>query len=140
MFLLDSNVLAEPTKPKPDERIIRRLREHAGHLHTSATVWHELVFGVRRLPESKRRAALRDYLDRLASSELKMLPYDQRAAEWHARERARLQALGLTPPFADSQIAAVAAVNELTLVTHNTMDFDAFSGLRVVDWMTEAGP
>lgn len=136
MFLLDSNVLAEPTKPEPNDSLVRHLREHEGHLYTAATVWHELVFGVWRLPESKRRSALQDYLDGLASTELKLLPYDQRAAEWHGRERARLQALGKTPPFADSQIAAVAAVNDMTLVTHNTKDFTVFSGLRVVDWMT----
>jgi len=75
-------------------------------------------------------------LDGLASTELKLLPYDQRAAEWHGRERARLQALGKTPPFADAQIAAVAAVNDMTLVTDNTKDFTVFSGLRLVDWMT----
>lgn len=97
-------------------------------------MWHELVFGVWRMPPSKRRSALQDYLDGLASTELKLLPYDQRAAEWHGRERARLQALGTTPPFADSQIAAVAAVNDMTLVTNNTKDFMAFSGLRLVDW------
>lgn len=93
-----------------------------------------------RGPTNCSLAACRDYLDRLASTELTMLPYDQRAAEWHGRERARLLALGLTPPFADSQLAAVAAVNKLTLVTHNTKDFDAFSGLRVVDWTTGAEP
>lgn len=134
MFLLDANVLAEPLKPSPNVLLIQRLREHEGQLYTAATVWHELVFGTWRLPESRRRAALQDYLEGLAATELKILPYDRRAAEWHGRERARLQAIGKTPPFADSQIAAVAAVNDMTLVTRNTRDFAEFSGLRLVDW------
>jgi len=63
-----------------------------------------------------------------------MLDYDRAAAEWHAFERARLAANGLTPPFSDGQIAAVAAVNNLTLVTFNTVHFNRFEGLRVESW------
>jgi hypothetical protein len=49
-----------------------------------------------------------------------ILPYDDRAAQWHAEERARLYQK--TPPFIDGQIAAVAVVNELTLITNNLLD------------------
>jgi predicted nucleic acid-binding protein len=42
------------------------------------------------------------------------------AAEWHAAERARLAALGKTPPFVDGQITAIAYANSLTLVTLNS--------------------
>ena len=134
MFLLDSNVLAEPTKPHPNKRLLARLREHAGDLCTASVVWHELSFGVYRLPESQRRRALDDYMSGLASSDLVVLPYDGVAAQWHARERARLQAQGATPPFADGQIAATAAVNGLIVVTQNLKDFARFAGITVVDW------
>ena len=63
-----------------------------------------------------------------------ILPYDRPAAEWHAAERARLGLAGQTPPFADGQIAAVAQVNGLTLVTANISDFQNLRGLRVEDW------
>lgn len=63
-----------------------------------------------------------------------ILPYDEAAADWHADERARLAAIGLTPPFADGQIAAVAAVNGLVLVTANVADFRHFQGVTVEDW------
>ena len=63
-----------------------------------------------------------------------ILPYDHAAAEWHARERARLASRGETRPFVDGQIAAVAHVNDLTLVTFNDVDFRLFEGLRVVSW------
>jgi len=65
---------------------------------------------------------------------LDVLPCDRRAAEWHARQRARLVNEGRTPPYLDGQIAAIAAVNGLTLVTHNVTDFAAFEGLTVEDW------
>ncbi|MGZ5432871.1 MAG: hypothetical protein ACXW4P_26715 [Thermoanaerobaculia bacterium] len=63
-----------------------------------------------------------------------ILAYDRVAAEWHAAERARLVGRGQTPSFADGQIAAIARVNELTLVTFNDADFRRFQGVRVVTW------
>lgn len=62
-----------------------------------------------------------------------ILPYDHRAADWHAGERARLTALGKTPPFADGMMAAVARSHGLALVTMNPDDFRFFD-LPCVDW------
>lgn len=73
-------------------------------------------------------------MSQLSTSDLVILPYDVVAAKWHASQRARLQAVGATPPFADGQIASVAAVNGLILVTQNLRDFTRFDGLTVVDW------
>ena len=56
------------------------------------------------------------------------------AAHWHATEWSRLVGLGQTPAFADGQIAAVAAVNSLVLVTRNVADFAAFQGLVIENW------
>ncbi len=61
-------------------------------------------------------------------------PYDDVAATWHAGERARLERAGKPRPFADGQIAAIAAVNELVLVTRNVKDFKSFRGLELTDW------
>ncbi len=65
------------------------------------------------------------------------MPYDGRAAQWHAAERARLTRIGKTPPFADGQIAAVAVVNDLTLVTANAADFANFQDLRIQNWAVD---
>ena len=62
------------------------------------------------------------------------LDYDREAADWHARQRARLVAAGQTPTLVDGQIAAIACVNDLIIVTSNTRDFQDFQGLRVEHW------
>lgn len=83
---------------------------------------------------SRKRTQLTLYLEALIASDLPILPYDRGAAEWHARERARLSRLGKTPPFLDGQIAAITRVNDLELVTLNEKDFAAFHGLRLAKW------
>lgn len=102
----------------------------------ASVVWHEMLFGCFRLPHSARRSAIEEYLNEVVAPSIPILPYDARAAEWHAAERARLSGKGRTPPFADGQIAAVASVNDLTLVTSNLDDYAAFEDIRVEDWRT----
>jgi tRNA(fMet)-specific endonuclease VapC len=75
--------------------------------------------------------AIESYLAGLAVSSLVILPYDEEAARWHAKVRARLERDGRPPAFAGSQIAAVARVNGLVLVTASTRDFEAFEGLAL---------
>jgi tRNA(fMet)-specific endonuclease VapC len=86
------------------------------------------------LPPGARRDRIRAYLEERVRPTLPILPFDTAAGEWQARERARWKRSGVRPPYADSQIAAIAAVNGLVLVTRNTEDFADFSGLIVENW------
>lgn len=133
-YLVDTNVLSEPLRKRPDDVVVSKLREHGGELATATVVWHEMIFGVSSLAPSRKRTAIERYLTEVIAAALPVLPYDVAAAEWHGKERARLSSSGLTPSFADGQIAAVAAVNDLTLVTANVRDFEHFGGLRVERW------
>ena len=133
-YLLDTNVVSEPLRPSPAPAILRRLRRHDGETAIASIVWHELQFGCARLPKSRRRAAIERYLEEVVLASFPILDYGRTAAEWHARERARLGAAGKTPPFIDGQIAAVASVNDLILVTASKADFHGFRGLRVQSW------
>ena len=132
-YLLDLNVVSEPVRPRPDPAVLRRLAEHEGACAISAITWHELWFGIDRLPSGRRRNALTAYV-RLVPSQFPILDYDTSAAEWHAALRARDAAAGTVRPFADGQIAAVAATNDLTLVTRNTADFAGVEELAIEDW------
>ncbi|MBX7250759.1 MAG: type II toxin-antitoxin system VapC family toxin [Candidatus Promineofilum sp.] len=133
-FLLDTNILSEPLRPRPNEAVLRMLRRHQAELATATLVWHELLFGCYRLSPSARRVAVEQYLFNVIHPSLLLLVYDEAAAQWHAAERARLSGLGRTPTFVDGQIAAIAATQQLTLVTHNSPDFQVFDGLALVDW------
>ena len=134
-YLLDTNVVSEPLRPNPPARLLRRLRRHEGEAAIPSIVWHELQCGCARLPKSRRKAAIERYLDEVVLASFPILDYGRVAAEWHAVERARLEAAGKTPPFVDGQIAAIASVNDLVLVTANKADFREFKGLRVQSWV-----
>jgi tRNA(fMet)-specific endonuclease VapC len=133
-FLLDTNVLSEPVRPTPNRRLLERLTRHSGTMGIAAPTWHELRFGCERLPKSRRKEQIEDYLATVVRADFPILAYDEKAAAWHARERARLLAKGRTPSFVDGQIAAIARVNDLVLVTANRPDFERFAGLSIEDW------
>ena len=133
-FLLDTNIVSEPLRRDPEPAILEKLRQHGAEIAIASIVWHELRFGVARLPPSRRRELIERYLAEVVLPTIPVLEYDQVAAEWHALERARLAARGVTPPFIDGQIAAIAAVNDLVLVTRNATDFKRFKDLRVRRW------
>ncbi len=133
-YLLDTNIISEPLRPVPNQQVLERLKRYQDEMALAAIVWHELLFGAYRLSPSARRSAIEQYLSQVIAPTIPVLPYDNRAAQWHAAERARLVSLGKTPPFADGQIAAIARVNDLILVTANTADFALFQDIQVKDW------
>ena len=133
-YLLDTNIVSEPLRPRPNAAVMRNLRKREQEIAIASIVWHELRFGVERLPQSKRRDVVERYLEEVVLATIPIFDYDRPAAEWHARERARLTARGETPSFADGQIAAIAHVHDLTIVTLNEVDFRRFEGLQVTRW------
>ena len=133
-YLLDTNILSEGAKTIPNRHVMIMLERHRNEIATAAPVWHELRYGCLRLPVSRKRELLEAYLKDVVWLNLDILPYDERAAEWHAKKRVELTAKGQTPSFVDGQIAAIAKVNGLALVTRNVSDFSIFKGLKVRNW------
>ena len=133
-YLLDTNVLSESVKTSPQKSVLKLTERHQHEIATAAPVWHELFYGCQRLPISRKREILETFLHDVLKPNMTILPYDDRAAEWQAKERARLTSLGQMHSFVDGQIAAVAKVNVLILVTQNTFDFKEFSGLKLENW------
>ncbi|MFC1895182.1 type II toxin-antitoxin system VapC family toxin [Thermodesulfobacteriota bacterium] len=139
-YLLDTNVLSEAVKTVPDRNVMDLLERHQHEIATAAPVWHELRYGCLRLPVSRKRELIEAYLEDVIWRNMDILPYDERAAEWHAQQRARLSAQGLMPSFVDGQIAAIALLNGLILVTRNTSDFEIFEDVTVQNWHQDAWP
>ena len=133
-YLLDTNVLSEAVKTNPDKSVMKKFESNQDEMVTAAPVWHELQFGYQRLPRSRKKEVIASFLNDIVRRTMLILPYDDRAAEWHARERARLSSKGITPSFVDGQIAAIAKVNGLILVTRNIDDFKPFSGFKLENW------
>ena len=133
-YLLDTSIVSSPVSKEPSPEIIKQLEKRGHECAIGAPVWHELTYGCHRLPRGKRRTALETYLEEVVQPSFTVLPYDEAAAGWHGRDRARLEGLGRPAPYVDGQIAAIAYANDLILVTVNTRDFAPFKDLQVEDW------
>jgi len=133
-YLLDTSIVSAPFSKEPSPEIIKQLEKRGHECAIGAPVWHELTYGCQRLPRGKRRAALETYLEEVVQPSFTVLPYDEAAAAWHGRERARLEGLGRAAPYVDGQIAAIAYAHGLTLVTVNTRDFAPFKDLQIENW------
>ncbi len=133
-YLIDTNIVSEPEQTRPNVQVIAQLQQHRAHLAVAAVTWHELLFGYHRLPQSRRKQRIGHYLFQVVYPAFPILSFDETAAIWFAERRAQLSLSGRTPAFVDGQIAAVAAVNNLVLVTRNVGDFADYPDLVVENW------
>src|SRR6476619_6389981 len=98
LYLLDSNILSEPSRPHPNVHVQSRLLAHRHAVCTASLVLHEMGYGLALMPDGRRKQALTHYLEQAVHQWLTILPYDREAALWHAEARARLAARGRMPP------------------------------------------
>jgi len=132
-YLLDTNIISEVVKKTPDTEVMNKIKQFDGMLALPSVVLHELRFGWLSMPEGKRKQGIGQFIVEVVG-QLPVLDYDARAARVHAEIRAEIKQKGETIPFVDGQIAAIAIVNGITLVTRNTKDFQAISGIRLDNW------
>ncbi len=130
-YLVDANVLSEPTKPLPALRVVDWLRTHEADLAVDPVILGELRFGILILPRGKRRTELELWFD-AGVGRLNCLPWDADTGVKWAELLAQLRKTGKAMPIKDSLIAATAIVHGLAVVTRNRIDF-ANAGVRVVD-------
>lgn len=109
-YLLDTNVISELTKKRPNSKVIAQYKTYQSEIAIASPIWHELLFGCMRIPVSKNRDYFENFLYQVIQPSMPILPYNETAALWHARERYRLAKQGKMPTFVDGQIASVAAV------------------------------
>ena len=130
-YLVDANVLSEPTKPSPDARVVNWLRAHEPDMAVDPVILGELRFGILILPQGKKRVALERWFD-AGVGRLHCLPWDADTGLKWAELLAHLRKTGKAMPIKDSFIAATAMAHGLAVVTRNYIDF-AKAGLRIID-------
>lgn len=130
-YLVDANVLSEPTKPAPDSGVMKWLRLHEADIAVDPVILGELRFGILILPAGKKRTALQRWFD-AGVERLHCLPWDAETGLRWAELLARLRATGKAMPLKDSLIAATALVHGLAVATRNRADF-VNAGVRIID-------
>ncbi len=128
-FLLDTNVCsAHMRRPA---KLAHRFVQHIDHLAIPTIVLGELYTGAYKHSDPTRLLALIDDL----LPEVQLLVFDADCAEQFGRLRGQSLRLGTLFNTVDLMIASVALVHDLTLVTHNTRDFQNIPDLRLADWL-----
>ena len=130
-YLVDANVLSEPTKPSPDEKVIQWLVQNVREMAIDPIVLGEIRFGIYLLPAGSRRQRLEHWFAE-GVERLQCIPWKAATGLRWARLLADLRATGQAMPVKDSMISATALVHGLTVVTRNTNDF-VKAGVAVLD-------
>lgn len=136
-FLLDTNVLSEPMKERPNPGVLAWLSQvNEDQAFVSVVTITELRYGVERLAIGKRRERFDGWLrkDLIARFEGRILPVDLRIADACGGLMARSESMGRPIEARDAFIAATAEVHGLTLVTRNTSDFEPTLRAIISPW------
>jgi predicted nucleic acid-binding protein len=138
-FLLDTCVLSELVKPQPEPRVMAWINERKeAELHVAAMTLAELQRGVARLPVSRRKSELAEWLDKLNIGFAgRVLSFTAETAAYWGEMCARVEAKGCTMAAFDSIIAATAIERGLVLVTRNERDFAMAPIVVVNPWNDE---
>lgn len=133
MILLDTNVLSELMKPRPDPGVVTWTRHSAAALAIPTIAVAEMAFGIEKLAEGQRREDLLAGLHRLVTEFAERLfDFNVKAAWAYGRILATARRAGRPMSVPDAAIAAIAAANDCALATRNVGDF-ATAGLQIVN-------
>lgn len=130
-YLVDANVLSEPTKLFPAPQVIEWLRHNEREIVVDPVILGEVQFGILLLPKGKRRTGLERWFD-AGVRRLHCLPWELETGLRWAVLLARLRASGRAMPIKDSLIAATALLHGLVVATRNRTDFEK-AGVKIVD-------
>ncbi|OLT49168.1 plasmid stabilization protein [Saccharomonospora sp. CUA-673] len=135
MIVLDTNVISEVFRPSPETRVVDWLASLTGDVAITSITLAELLAGVRRLPDGRRRDELTSRIEvalepyRGSSA---VLPFDDLAADRYAQVLVARESAGVPISTADAQIAAICLAHGATCATRNIKDF-VHTGVELID-------
>ena len=130
-YLVDANVLSEPTRPQPNSKVVDWLRENERELVVDPIILGEIRFGIHLLPAGRRRQRLEHWFEQ-GVVKITCIAWEAQTGLRWARLLADLRAAAESIPIKDSLIAATALANNLMVATRNQRDFKK-ARVKVVD-------
>ncbi|WP_291792023.1 type II toxin-antitoxin system VapC family toxin [Brevibacterium sp.] len=134
-IILDTDVVSEVLRPQPDPHVVAWLESLIGEVAVSAITVAELLAGVRRMPEGRRRAVMTSRIEAVVESYRDgraVLSFDDRAAGCHADVLVARERTGRPISTADAQIAAICLAHDATCATHDVKGF-ALTGVELLN-------
>jgi toxin FitB len=131
IYLVDANILSEPTKHRPDAKVVAWLSANERDFVVDSVILGEIAVGILVLPRGRKRAQLERWFEAVADR-IDCLAWDASISRRWAELVANLRKKGQTLPVLDSMIAATALAHDLTVATHNVRDFRK-AGVSVLD-------
>lgn len=135
MIVLDTNVVSAVMKPVPIQSVLEWLNAHdTASLYLSAITIAEIRFGLRVLPNGKRRRTLEERFEQFIARGFaqRILAFDEPAARFYAEIMGRRRELGRPMSVLDGQIAAIARARRFAVATGNVRDFEE-CGLQILN-------
>lgn len=135
MIVLDTNVISELFRPSPEAHVVDWLASVTGDVAITSVTLAELLAGVRRLPDERRKEVLTKRIEAAVEpyrGSRSVLPFDDLAADRYADVLVARESAGAPISTADAQIAAICLVHDATCATRNVKDF-AHTGVELVD-------
>jgi predicted nucleic acid-binding protein len=137
VILLDTNVISELTRSRPDPRVLA-WADGLDHQDVAITVMNEaeILLGLARLPDGRRKQDLQDSWEAVKAELLtgRIWPFSSVSAHWYGELVSHRDRLGLPIDTADAVIAAIALEHGAQLATHNTKDFTELGLVLINPW------
>jgi toxin FitB len=130
-YLVDANVLSEPTKQEPDAKVVQWLTRHEEDIVVDSIVLGELCVGILCLPAGRKRTKLERWFAAVVQT-IDCLSWDSVVSQRWAKLVVQSRKKGQTLPILDTMIAATALAHDLTVVTRNMRHFQK-TGVKVLN-------
>jgi len=139
--LIDTCVISELTKKKPDHQAVRWISSvDESKLFISVLTIGELHKGIEKLPYGKKKEQLLQWVNESLQERFsgRIVSFDLHAATAWGKIQAKAEAAGRALPVIDGMIAATAMANGLAVATRNISDMEASGAFLINPWLNEA--